>query len=139
MTDTTTGVQAEIQIVSAVPTFLVADVGSTARWYAQNLGFQTGGHVPDDEPFVYASLYRGHAEIMLLNLPGYQKPDLTDLRPHGLWEAYFRMRGVRALYESMRGQPFIKMPLKKQWYGDWEFEVRDPNGYVLVFGGDADL
>jgi len=26
--------------------------------------------------------------------------------------------------------------LKRQPYGDIEFEVRDPNGYVLVFGGD---
>jgi hypothetical protein len=25
------------------------------------------------------------------------------------------------------------MPLRKQGYGDWEFEVRDPNGYILVF------
>jgi len=25
------------------------------------------------------------------------------------------------------------MPLRKQPYGDWEFEVKDPNGYVLVF------
>jgi uncharacterized glyoxalase superfamily protein PhnB len=32
------------------------------------------------------------------------------------------------------GQAFIRMPLKKQPYGDWEFEVRDPNGYILVFG-----
>jgi len=28
------------------------------------------------------------------------------------------------------------MPLKQQPYGDWEFEVRDANGYVLVFGGE---
>jgi len=27
------------------------------------------------------------------------------------------------------------MPLNQQPYGDREFEVRDPNGYVLVFGG----
>jgi uncharacterized glyoxalase superfamily protein PhnB len=27
----------------------------------------------------------------------------------------------------------IKMPLRKQGYGDWEFEVKDPNGYILVF------
>jgi hypothetical protein len=75
---------------------------------------------------------------MLLNLAAYHKPDLTDRRPHGLWGAYFRMRGVHALYESVRGEAFIKMPLKRQSYGDWEFEVRDPNGYVLVFGGDAE-
>jgi nitronate monooxygenase len=26
---------------------------------------------------------------------------------------------------------------KHQPYGDWEFEVRDLDGYVLVFGGSA--
>jgi len=70
---------------------------------------------------------------MLLGLAAYQKPDLTARRPEGLWDAYVRMRGVRAYYESLRGRPFIRKPLKKQGYGDWEFEVQDPNGYVLVF------
>jgi len=27
----------------------------------------------------------------------------------------------------------ILLPLRQQPYGDWEFEVKDPNGYVLVF------
>lgn len=43
------------------------------------------------------------------------------------------MRGVHSFYEGMRDQAFIKMPLKKQPYGDWEFEIRDPNGYIVVF------
>jgi hypothetical protein len=28
------------------------------------------------------------------------------------------------------------MKLKQQPYSDWEFEVCDPNGYVVVFGGE---
>jgi uncharacterized glyoxalase superfamily protein PhnB len=72
---------------------------------------------------------------MLLALADYQKPDLRDRRPGGLWNAYVRVDGVQALYGTMEGQPFIQMPLTHQSYGDWEFEVRDPNGYVLVFGG----
>ncbi len=118
---------------SAVPVFLVADVGRTARWYAEHLGFQTAALFPDTEPYAYASLQREGAEIMLLGLADYQKPDLTARRPEGLWDAYVRMRGVHAFYKSLAGQPFITMPLKQQGYGDWEFEVRDPNGYVLVF------
>jgi uncharacterized glyoxalase superfamily protein PhnB len=137
MTNTPAATRAEIQIFAAVPTFLVADVASTARWYREHLGFQTAGHVPAHEPFVYASLQRDGAEVMLLNLADYQKPDQSDRRPAGLWDAYLRMRGVHAFYEAVRDEAFIKMPLKKQPYGDWEFEVRDPNGYVLVFGGDA--
>ena len=125
-----------IHIQSAVPTFLVADVAATARWYAEHLAFTLAGSVPKQAPFVYASLQRDGAEIMLLSLPGYQKPDLSPLRPEGLWDAYIRVNGVHALYEGVRSQAFVQMALKHQPYGDWEFEVRDPNGYVLVFGGD---
>jgi catechol 2,3-dioxygenase-like lactoylglutathione lyase family enzyme len=127
----------EIRIRSAVPTFLVDDVGGTARWYAEHLGFRVMGTFPGREPYAYASVQRGGAEIMLLRLAGYQKPDLAGRRPEGLWDAYIRMDGVAALYESAEGREFIHGPLVKRPYGDWEFEVRDPNGYVIVFGGDA--
>lgn len=135
MTDTSTTTGADIQIKAAVPTFLVPDVASTARWYSAHLGFRTAGTFPKQEPFAYASLHRDAAEIMLLALVGYEKPDLSARRPAGLWDAYIRMRGVHALYHAVRGAAFVQMPLKQQPYGDWEFEVRDPNGYVLVFGG----
>jgi uncharacterized glyoxalase superfamily protein PhnB len=120
-----------------VPTFLTPDVGSTAHWYLENLGFTLAGAFPDQKPYGYASLQRDGAEIMLLRLAGYRKPDLAALRPEGLWDAYIRMRGVQSFYETLGHETFIHMPLKKQFYGDWEFEVRDPNGYILVFGGAA--
>lgn len=125
----------EIRVHSAVPTFLVDDVGGTARWYGGNLGFRIAGTFPGDEPFSYASLQRGGAEIMLLRLAGYRKPEVT--RPEGSWDAYIRMDGVADLYGTVEGRDFVQAPLVKRPYGDWEFAVRDPNGYVLVFGGDA--
>jgi uncharacterized glyoxalase superfamily protein PhnB len=124
--------------MNAVPTFLVPDVGATARWYAQHLGFQTAGTFPAQEPHGYASLVREGAEIMLLRLEGYEKPDLRDRRPEGIWDAYIRMQGVRDFYDQVRDAAYILTPLRKQTYGDWEFEVRDPNGYILVFGELAD-
>ena len=126
----------EIKIRSAVPTFLVSDIAATARWYEDHLGFVLSGHFPAERPYVYASLMRDGAELMLLNLEAYQKTDLSSRRPTGLWDAYFRTSGVSALYEMGAGQPFVKTPLTRQSYGDLEFEVRDPNGYVLVFGGE---
>src|SRR5262249_37428682 len=106
-----------------------------ARWYVANLGFRLAGTFPRQEPYGYASLMFGGAEIMLLNSAGYQKPDLRALRPDGLWDAYIRMEGVEPLYQTLAGKSFIQTPLKLQPYDNWEFEVRDPNGYVLVFGG----
>jgi uncharacterized glyoxalase superfamily protein PhnB len=137
MSDPPADAAVTVAIRSAVPTFLVSDVGATARWYANELGFAVAGTFPDQEPFAYASVQRGGAEIMLLALENYRKPDLRARRPEGVWDAYVRMDGVRALFEALRSQPFIQAPLKHQPYGDWEFEVRDPNGYVLVFGGGA--
>jgi uncharacterized glyoxalase superfamily protein PhnB len=51
----------------------------------------------------------------------------------GMWDAYVRMEGVKGFYEAVRQHVEVILPLKKQRYGDWEFEVKDPNGYVLVF------
>jgi catechol 2,3-dioxygenase-like lactoylglutathione lyase family enzyme len=123
-----------MRLRSAVPTFVVSDVGTTADWYVKELGFRCYPF-PDKPPFVFASLMRDDAEIMLLRIEGYQKPDIAPLRPEGLWDAYFRMEGVSELYELVREKPFIRMPLTKQSYGDTEFEVHDPNGYILVFSG----
>jgi catechol 2,3-dioxygenase-like lactoylglutathione lyase family enzyme len=129
---------AQIQLHSSVPTFLVDDVDATADWYGRELGFSVAGIVPPRPPSVWASLQRDGAELMLLRLPGYRKPALAAERPGGVWDVYFRTNGVSALYETVRGKPFIKMQLRRQTYGDWEFEVQDPNGYVLVFGGGAE-
>jgi uncharacterized glyoxalase superfamily protein PhnB len=116
----------------AAPTFVVSDVCATIRWYREHLGFEAYPF-PKEEPFVFASVIRDGVEIMLMHIEGYQKPGLSPLRPEGLWDAYIRMEGVRELYDSLRDKIPIKMALVRQPYGDTEFEIRDPNGYVLVF------
>jgi uncharacterized glyoxalase superfamily protein PhnB len=115
---------------SAAPTFLVNDVEETAAWYVKHLGF-TASFFPKTAPYVFGALVRDGIEIMLLRLEGYRKP--TVVRPAGNWDAYIRMDGVREFYDSVRQSIPVKMELKKQPYGDTEFEVEDPNGYVLVF------
>src|ERR1700730_8377728 len=121
------------RLCSNAPCFPVADVGGTLRWYEAQLGFKSYPF-PETEPYAFASLWRDDVEIMLQRIDGYQKPDLYKLRPGlGVWDAYIRMEGVKEFYESVREHVEVILPLEKQGYGDWEFEVRDPNGYVLVF------
>jgi uncharacterized glyoxalase superfamily protein PhnB len=120
-----------MKLRSAVPTFLVDDVGATAEWYARELGFSCSTF-PKQAPFAYASLQSGGAEIMLLRQEGYRKPEVV--RATAAWDAYIRLDGVLELGERLRGKPFVVRPPKKQVYGDTELELRDPTGYVLVFG-----
>ncbi len=114
------------------PTFPVADVDAAIRWYETELGF-TSYPFPNNPPYVFASVCRDQVEIMFQRIEGYQKPDLYHLRSGGVWDAYIRMEGVKDFYESVKDKVEIKMSLRQQGYGDWEFEVKDPNGYILVF------
>ena len=120
------------KLCSAAPTFPVADVDATIRWYETYLRF-TSYPFPENPPYVFASVSRDEVELMFQRIDGYQRPDLYHLRSGGVWDAYIRMEGVKSFYEAVAGQVEIQMPLRQQVYGDWEFEVRDPNGYILVF------
>jgi len=117
---------------SIAPVFLVADVGATIQWYQAKLGFWSHPF-PSTEPYVFAILFRDHIEIMLQRLENYQKPDDYARRPGGVWDAYVRTSAVKELYEAVKDNVEIVQQLRQQPYGAWEFEVRDPNGYVLVF------
>src|SRR4030095_9629921 len=118
---------------SVAPCFPVADISATIRWYEEQLGF-IGDPFPAAEPYVFAILYRDEVEIMWQRVEGDAKPELYRSRSGGVWDAYFRVEGVKDLYESVREEATIVQPLRQQPYGMWQFEIRDQNGYVLVFG-----
>ena len=121
---------AEFQSLAAC--FPVADISATITWYEEQLGF-IGDPFPDHEPYVFAILRRDNIEIFLQRVEGYQKPDVYSQRSGGVWNVYIRTEGIQDLYESVREEATIVQPLRRQPYGAWEFEVKDPNGYVLVF------
>lgn len=114
------------------PVFTVADIGATMNWYKTKLGFRTDPF-PDHEPYVFAIVFRDNIEIMLQRVVDYEKPDVYRTRSGGVWDAYIRSTDVKALYEAIKDEVTIVQPLRQQPYGAWEFEVKDPNGYVLVF------
>ena len=122
-----------MKIHSINPVFTVADVGATIRWYEQELGF-AGHPFPAHAPYSFAILRHDDLEIMLQRVADYQKPDLYDLRNGaGVWDAYLRITGLRKLYDQVKDRLDVKQPLRRQPYGLSEFEVRDVNGYILVF------
>lgn len=125
------------QFSAIAPCFSVADVSSTMRWYQDNFGFLSDPF-PEQEPYVFAILFRDNVEIMLQRIEGYEKPDLHQRRDGGVWDAYIRVEGVKELFESVKDRVTIIKSLRQQLYGAWEFEVRDPNGYLLVLSGTAE-
>ena len=118
----------------ATPVLLVSDIASTMRWYSTQLGFGVRG-VPESPPHSFAFLTKGNVAIFLQQLDGYGKPDLYDKREGGVWNVYVQVTGVRELYGALSRSSDVTVlePLCHQPYGQTEFVIRDPNGYVLVF------
>ena len=125
---------ATMKLRSATPVFLVNDIAATMSWYMANLGFEADA-VPNPPPHAFCILRRDDVAIFLQQLTGYQRPDHYAERDGGVWSAYIRPEGVHALYEALRSVPDVRViqPLRRQPYGETEFEIRDPNGYILVF------
>ena len=124
-----------MRLRSTAPVFLVPDIAATIRWYQANLGF-VADPFPEQPPHSFCALIKDDCEIMLQQLAGYQPPDLYKRRAGGVWDAYVRTVGVRDLFQILSevGEINILEPIHHQPYGQTEFVIKDPNGYVLVFG-----
>jgi uncharacterized glyoxalase superfamily protein PhnB len=117
----------------ATPVFLVADIASTMRWYQNVLGFRADPF-PPRAPHTFCILSKDDVDIFLQQLDGYERPDVYARRPGGVWSVYLRCDDVQGWFDRLRNHPEITIvqPLRHQPYGQSEFEIRDPNGYVLV-------
>ena len=92
-----------MKLFKAAPTFPVADVDSTIRWYETKFGF-TSYPFPKNPPYVFASVCRDQVEIMFQRVDGYQKPDLYHRRSGGVWDAYIRMESVK---DAIQNRPAV--------------------------------
>ncbi|MGH7720971.1 MAG: VOC family protein [Gemmatimonadaceae bacterium] len=114
--------------------FLVGDIAWTMRWYQANLAFDAEVF-PESPPHAFCILRKDDVEIFLQQLDGYQMPDFYDQREGGVWSVYIRTEGVHGLFQALSKLTEVQVlePLCLQPYGETEFVVRDPNGYILVF------
>ena len=122
------------KLTSITPVFLVGDIAATMRWYQSALRFEADAF-PPTAPHAFCILRKDDVTIFLQQLDGYEKPDRYAARRGGVWDAYLHTQDVHALYQMLanRSDVTIVHPPRRQPYRQTEFEVRDPNGYVLVF------
>jgi uncharacterized glyoxalase superfamily protein PhnB len=123
------------RLLETAAILLVKNVVASANHYRDALGFSFPRFWGDPPSFVI--LRRDGMSLMLK-----QADDPTDVRPHwkvskGLWNAYFWVTGVDALYaEFVANSAKIDYPICNQSYGCREFGVQDVDGYDIGFGQD---
>jgi hypothetical protein len=114
---------------TATPIFLVGNIEEIMPWY-RALGFEAVYFPPG-----FCILRRDAIQIFLQHQPGYTRADEPLRREREAWDLYVETDNVQELFDDFSKMPEVKIlrPPCKQAYGQTDFEIVDPNGYVLVF------
>ena len=123
------------QFRKLTPNLLVADVSRSLAFYVDVLGFARGMTVPEESPFVFASVTGGPVEIFLNDAAGAVKeyPGFGG-KPLGCTGTLFiEVTGIDALHDRLKSSVTIVMPIETKFYGMREFAIEDPDGYVITF------
>lgn len=121
----------------AIPLLRVSDVARSAAWYQDAMGFNVDAF-PNSERPIFAILTLGSTELMLRRSEFGRDPHWED------WDVRIPLReGLRELHTELAGRGMVTRSLERMPYCDVEFDVRDPDGYVICFsqplGDDDDL
>lgn len=117
------------------PNLLVVNVERSLAFYEGVLGFERGFTVPEQSPFVFASVTAGPVEIFFNDAAGAIKeyPGFGGTPIGATGTMYIEVEGVDALHDRLKATVPIVMPLVTQFYGMREFAIEDPDGYVITF------
>ena len=126
--------EANRNLTSIRPSFIVKDLQASITYYRERLGFQLDFQGPDDSPF-WAGVSRDGIGIMLKAVA----PDVLPCPNHTRHEwapqdAHIYSMDPDALFDefSRRGASFVKK-LSFIEEGLWGFAITDVDGYVLAF------
>ena len=121
-------------LTKLTPNLVVSDVARSVAFYRDVLGFTVEMSVPDEAPFVFASVQSGPIEIFL-NAPDpafAEYPAFKDRPIGGTLTLFIEVKDIHAAHAALKDRVTIVMPLEKKWYGVTEFAFTDPDGYILT-------
>ena len=122
-------------IKKLTPNPIVSSVERSLAFYCDVLGFTRTGTVPDESPYVFATVQSGPVEICF-NAKGpalEEYPALAGRPIGGTLTLYMETSGVEAIYRVLKDRVKVTLPLEKKFYGVTEFAFEDPDGYVITF------
>lgn len=105
------------------------------NFYCSVLGFKPGIKVPDEEPYVFASVTNGPVEIFFNDFRAVEQdyPALVSRPVGGTMTLFIEVEGIEEVLAAVeKAGAKITMPLKTQFYGMREFAFEDPEGWTLT-------
>ena len=117
------------------PNLVVNDVEASLNFYQTVLGFERGMTVPEQAPYVFASVTSGAIEIFFNDKKavGEDYPPLAAGKIGGTLTLFLEVEGIEELLSRVeKSRARVVMPIKTQFYGMREFAFEDPEGWIVT-------
>jgi lactoylglutathione lyase len=125
------------QFTKLTPNLIVDNIDRSLQFYEQVLGLTRGFVVPEQPPFVFASVNGGSIEVFLNDRAAVIKDHPEHVNRLGVTMAnqlFIEVAsGIDSWWDELKSRVKVVMPLVTQWYGMKEFAIEDPDGHVIIF------
>jgi uncharacterized glyoxalase superfamily protein PhnB len=124
-----------MKLTGLTPNLITNDIDRALTFYRDVLGFEVAVTVPEAPPLVFVWLKRDDVNVFVNDSKAvHEETPVESLVVGQSGVALFvHVEGVAELWEALRTKTHVVMPLKDQWYGQTEFSITDPDGYVITF------
>jgi len=123
-----------MQIKKLTPNLIVRNVEASLKFYREVLGLEKAISVPEESPYVFASVANGSVEIFFNDQKtvAAEYPKLAAMIGGSL-TLYMEVDSLQAVFDRVqKAGAKISMPVTDQFYGMKEFAFEDVDGYVIT-------
>jgi lactoylglutathione lyase len=123
-----------MQIKKLTPNVVVRNVEASLKFYREILGLEAAMTVPDESPYVFASVSNGAVDIFFNDQKtvAAEHPQLAATIGGSL-TLYMDVDDLQSVLDRVqKAGANISMPVTDQFYGMREFAFEDPDGYTIT-------
>lgn len=123
-----------MHIKKLTPNLVVRNVEACLKFYSEILGLEKAMTVPDEPPYVFASVANGAVEIFFNDqkIVGAEYPKLAATIGGSL-TLYMEVDRLEDVLDRVqKAGAKISMPVTDQFYGMREFAFEDGDGYTIT-------
>jgi lactoylglutathione lyase len=123
-----------MQLKKLTPNLVVRNVEASLKFYREILDLEPAMTVPDQSPYVFASVSNGTIEIFFNDQKtvAAEYPKLAATIGASL-TLYIEVDNLQAVLDRVqKGEAKITMPVTDQFYGIREFAFEDGDGYTIT-------
>jgi catechol 2,3-dioxygenase-like lactoylglutathione lyase family enzyme len=121
------------------PNLIVKDVSASLKFYSEVLSLPAAITVPEQPPFVFASVAAGGIEIFFNQQenvaaePNEFAKEFAARPLGGSFTMFIEVEGIEEILARVQQHKArIVMPLQEMFYGMKEFAFLDPDGYIIT-------